>query len=449
MDLESLSREELIALLKQALETIHNLQNQVTALQEEIARLKQPPPALPTKALPDFVKPNVATQPTKKRKPRSHSFHRPRQSPTQVVTHAPPTCSRCGRPLSGGWLHRVREVLELPLAPVEVIHHHFLARHCGICQRREVASADLSETVVGQSRLGVGLMSLIAYLDTVCRMPVRLIQGLLVNLYGLEVSTGEICEVLQTVALKGSGLYEQWQKQLQTSEVVHADETGWRENGRNGYVWSFSTPSLRWFTDHQGRSGEVARTVLGTDFTGVLVSDFYSGYHWYRGRHQYCWVHLLRDLHKLTEQHPHHAEGAAFAAEVKAIYHQAKEYSHPNRFVRGQQRRQFQKALLAVADAYEGLSGPHRVLAERIQRHIWGLFVFVEYPQVPSDNNAAERSVRPLVVVRKVSGGSRSPTGSKTIAILLSLFGTWQVRGEDLLAACRRMLVSTPEGTPA
>lgn len=449
MELQTQSREELIALLTQALETIQSLQAQVAALQEENARLKNQPPPPPASDMPAFVKPNVKKKVSQKRKPRKHAFVRRRQAPTQVVTHAPQSCSGCGRKLAGGWLHRVREVIELPQMPVEVIHHHVMARYCGVCNRREVAELDLSEAVVGQSRLGVRLMSVIAYLDTVCRMPVRLIQRFLSGLYGLCLSVGEIVEVLHRVAKQGETLYEDLKKQVQKSQVAHADETSWREDGQNGYIWSFSTPSVRWFSGQEGRSGEVAKSVLGTHFGGVLVSDFYSAYHWYRGPHQYCWVHLLRDIHKLCEQHPKDAQVALFAAKVKAVYEQAKAYSHPNGFVRGRQRRQFQKDLEAIAHQHEGEERPERVLAQRILKRLWGLFVFVEYEDVPSDNNAAERAIRPLVVVRKVSGGSRSSAGSTTVATLLSLFGTWQVREVDLLEECRQMLLGNREPAPA
>jgi hypothetical protein len=187
----------------------------------------------------------------------------------------------CGRKLSGGWLHRVREVLELPQAAVEVVHHQIMARHCGLCRRREVAALDLCESVVGQSRLGVRLTSLVAYLDSVCRMPVRLIRKLLGALYGLWLSVGEICQVLQRVAARGQPAYEALLQQLRTSRVVHADETGWRENGKNGYAWSFSTPTLHYFVCPQSRSSQVVKETLGTAFGGALVSDFYNAYHYY------------------------------------------------------------------------------------------------------------------------------------------------------------------------
>ena len=81
-------------------------------------------------------------------------------------------------------------------------------------------------------------------------------------------------------------------------------------------------------------------------------------------------------------------------------------------------------------------------LCRRIERHIKELFVFVAEPAVPSDNNAAERSLRHLVISRKISGSTRSEQGTESKMTLASLFGTWRAQGLNPLAACRQLLVS-------
>ena len=70
------------------------------------------------------------------------------------------------------------------------------------------------------------------------------------------------------------------------------------------------------------------------------------------------------------------------------------------------------------------------------------LFVFVAEPDVPADNNPAERSLRHLVVSRKVSGGTRSGQGTESKMTLASIFGTWRVQGLNPLATCRQLLTS-------
>ena len=98
--------------------------------------------------------------------------------------------------------------------------------------------------------------------------------------------------------------------------------------------------------------------------------------------------------------------------------------------------------LLAIAQPYvKNESAPQRVLAKRIDRHLGELFTFVEHFGCPSGNNAAERAIRPAVIARKVSGGTRSENGSITRTTLMSLFGTWTLQGRDLLKACSDMII--------
>lgn len=448
IDFDALSRDDLIALGKQALTTVDGLmahvaalQSEVTTLKAEIDRLRGGPPTKPKPSVPAFVKPNAKPRPKTPRKKRPHGFGRCRKTPTETVVHAPETCCDCGRKLCGGWVHRTREVIELPATPIRVIQHKIMGRHCGVCGKRQVASPDLSDSVIGKSRLGVGLMSLIAYLDTVCRMPVRTIKRLLKGLYGLDLCVGEICKVLHKVAEKGKATYDQLQNTLRESPVVNADETGWRQNGKNGYAWSFSTPDMHYFVCQRNRGSEVVKEVLGSTFDSTLVTDFYSAYHFHiLGPHQYCWPHLLRDIHPLKEQYPDDKQVLAFSEAVHSLYKEAKEYSHPSVFARQKKRREFEERIRKLAQRHVGADRPERVLAERILKRSRGLFVFVERPEVPSDNNAAERSLRPLVVMRKVSGGTRSDTGSNTVAVLMSIFMTWQAQNKDLLLTCQQML---------
>ena len=183
--------------------------------------------------------------------------------------------------------------------------------------------------------------------------------------------------------------------------------------GANGYVWTFSTPPQRYFL-RRGRNKEVLDEALGDSFAGVLVSGFYAAYHHYDGPKQRCWVHLLRDIHDLKALYPKDQELARWAEEVHRLWSMAKDCTHR----RAQQRRlaqgKLERALLACCQPF--LDDPAAVqgkLCRRIEKHIKELFVFVAVPDTPSDNNAAERSLRPLVVSRKISGGTRSEQGTE------------------------------------
>jgi len=333
-----------------------------------------------------------------------------------------------------------------PVAPV-VTDHLFIERYCGVCGKRYTPDPReaLCEIAVGRKSFGLNLMSLVAHLKTICRMPIAQIVNLLYALCGIRISKGELVEVLHDIAEIGEAFYDALLARIRGSPVVNADETGWREDGANGYLWSFSTPSVRYYMYQRSRGSAVVKEALSDEFEGTLVADFYAAYNIYPGEKQRCWVHFGRDLDALKEKNPDRPDVIAWADAVMGLYHRAKgtlDINHTDR-ERSKLRRRFQAEILKLAEPYLRVkSAPQRVLAERIERFLSELFVFVQYPEVPSENNAAERAIRPAVVARKISGGTRSARGSKTASVLRSLFETWSLNGHNALDSCRNMLIA-------
>ncbi len=422
-DLDALSREEIIALFKEQWQLNQQLSERAALLEAEIERLRKDPPSGVARAVPSYVKPNRPPKEKTERKKRSRSFVRHREEATRVVKHAVENCPDCGRKLSGGWVHRVRQVIEIPFIPYSVTEHQMKGRYCGVCNKRYVASPDLSGVVLGRHRVGVRLMSLIGYLGEVCRVPKRTMQAMLQSIYGLHLSVGEIAELLHALARKGRAFYEGLLEAVRAGPYVSADETGWREDGMNGYVWSFSNRDTRLYLRNQSRGHQVSEAALGEGYKGILVSDFYGGYNYHLGEHQRCWAHFIRDLKDLADKHPGDAKVSAWVKTLGEKY-------------------------LGV-DPY-GQAVPQRVLAQRCVRYANELFTFVEHPQVPSENNAAERAIRPLVTARKCqgyphemgSGGTRSAKGSDTKMVLASIYGTWHIRNLDPIHECNQMLAA-------
>ena len=182
---------------------------------------------------------------------------------------------------------------------------------------------------------------------------------------------------------------------------------------------------------------------LSNSFSGVLVSDCYAAYHHYDGPKQRCWAHLLRDIHDQRTLYPDDAPLARWADAVHGIYDRAKAFTHPQAKRRRTAQLALERQLLARCQPFRhDPSATQAKLCRRIERHLKELFVFVAEPAVPSDNNAAERSRRHLVVSRKISGGTRSERGTDSKMTLASIFGTWRAQGLNPLHACRQLLVS-------
>jgi transposase len=460
----SLTHAELVDLVVRQSVVIEQLQATIVEQQALIARLEARVRELeterdrndPTKKMPG-LKPAATPRRRKAgpRKRREQGFSRVRSEPTERVEHAVEACPQCATPLSGGWVAWRKEVLEIPEAPVRVIEHVYLTRRCpnGACQARvtppAASAADLGVSSE-RERLGVRLLSLIAALRAELRLPVNLIQWYLEAIHGLELSVGAIVGALQRVAARGAATVDAIQATIRGSPVVHADETGLREDGANGYLWSFSTPTERYFV-RGGRDKEVVDAVLGPAFTGVLVTDFYAAYDHYDGPHQRCWAHLLRAIHTLVERHPRDATLRAWAEEVHAIYERAGRATDLDASGQRRVRRLCEADILAAGQPYLDATTslvPQANLCRRIAKYLPELFTFVTDPTVPATNNAAERSVRPVVIQRKISGGTRSPAGTTTFTRLATLFGTWRARGLDPLAACQRLLLAQPQPLP-
>ncbi len=423
------------------------LRGLVAGLEERIRELESRlgPPG---KSAPDFVKPSRKKAKGGPRKKRAENFARKRDEPTQRIIHAVEECAKCGCKLLGGSVKHTRQVLHVPIVPMEVTLHVYLERECPQCGLRNCPEVDLSAEVVGKSRLSAQTMAMIATMREVERLPIRAIKVHLETFHRLSLSVGEIVAILHLVREKAQGLKQGLLRELRASPVVHGDETGWREGGENGYLWSFSNSKVRYFEYRKSRSGQIVTELLGDDFGGVLVSDFYGGYNRMLGFHQRCWVHLLRDIHDLREKWPKEADLEEWATAVANLYHRARDWVAAHQETKRPERvaaqRHFEEELLGLCRPYLKSDRPQRVLCERVEKFLPELFVFVADPRVPSDNNAAERSIRPVVISRKISGGTRTDQGSKTKGSLASVFGTWAVRGLNPFAACLSLLTTSP-----
>ena len=444
-DLGGFSREELI-------ELVGRLSGHIQVLEARIAELEgqQKPPtgAGKERKPPSWVKANRPARSKGERRKRPHGFGRRRDEPTHRVEHATANCPDCGISLQGGRVCGSRQVITLPRVRARVTEHVVLERTCQKCRKRWAPEPDWSAITAGRQRMGISVQSEVSVLREECRLPFRVIQRYLKWRFGLRLSVGELTALTRGAAERSQEEYTRLRQEIRASPVVYGDETGWRQDGRNGYLWSFSTPKVRYFLYRPGRSQRVVEEVLGDEFEGVLVSDFYGAYNVYQGPHQRCWTHLLRDVHQLNEQYPQDQDLARWSQQVREVYDHAQAYPGPDpglpetvrRSRRVKQQQQYQQQLWAMGKPYLVSDAPMRVLCERVERFLPELFTFVAEPQASADNNAAERSLRPPVVSRKISGGTRSEQGSETKSILASLFGTWRLQERNPYQALQSIL---------
>ena len=440
-------------------EQVRALKAEVHRLRAENARLRGAAPEVAEEAAgetaaapprgrkspPRWAKANVVrVQVRRPRRPRAPVPGRRRETADRRIMHALSHCPSCATALRRGRVVGRRQVIELPITPVEVVEHVVWERRCPGCGAAcRGTMPELSAEVGAHRRVSWRVSALVAVLRTKLRLPIAQVQWLLAELWGLRLSVGALCGLLDEAAQAARPAYAGLLAEARASPVLHVDETGWREDGRSGWVWTLTTPTVRLFRFSSSRAGAVARALLGADAEGVIVSDFYTAYDQLDGRHQRCWAHLLRDIHELTEQHPTDAWLHAWAEGMHAIFTQAVAWTTAAGVCppaeREQARIRFEAAVLALCRA-EPAGVPHAALCQRVERYHPDLFTFVADPAVPPTNNAAERALRPLVVARKISGGTRSQGGSRTRMILQSVVATWELRGLDPLGEMLALL---------
>ena len=391
-------------------------------------------------------------EPAKPRRARAPEQNRARRldAPTAFETHQYERCPDCGYQLRDGSVWWARQVVDLPPPqPVVVTQHTFVRRWCPVCQKWCVPPLPAALTL-GHGRIGLGVASLVATLRTALRLPIGQIQLYLETLHGLHLSRGAIVDLLRRVGQVAEPAVQDLQTQAQASPILHADETGWREDGQHGYIWLLTTPGpnpVCYFERDASRSHAVFDRLRGDTFTGHLVTDFYGAYNSYPGKHQRCWAHLLRLLHKLKERHQDDAAACAWARAVHRLYKLATAFVHATDPPTPAHRQAYYDRLVAISHRLglrhaQAKGHPCQATAKLLLRHEAELFQFVLVPGLSADNNLAERRIRPLAVARKISGGTRSPEGSVVRTRLASLFATWQARGLNPFTTCLALLVS-------
>ena len=232
-------------------------------------------------------------------------------------------------------------------------------------------------------------------------------------------------------------------EEYKTSGVKHADETGWRTDGQNGYAWLFISKDTALYRFRKSRSAKIAEEVLGKKaLPGVLVVDRYSGYNKSPCKIQYCYAHLLRAVEDLEKEFPDKAEICNFVSRAAPLLSEAmnlrklsitdKEY-----YLRAKDIKDEIISIMNSSAEHAGIQNIQYIFTNNEHR----LYHWAENREVPAENNFAERELRPLILARKNSFGSHSDEGARTREILMSVLKTLKLRSkEDVRVAFKNLL---------
>jgi transposase len=430
-------------------------QRTIDRLQEEIARVKarlryqertakEAPFGSSTPSAKRLIKPNTPPENSQRRggaKP-GHPGHGRRHILEEEVTRhesvpGPKRCPYCGGPLDPKG-SKARTIIEVDPVQKEVVRYELEQCDCTHCHRTFTARP---AGVFARGLFGNRLLTHLAiehYLHglTMGRLSAQ-----------LGITQGSLWAALHQLASRLAAVMEPLVWEYRRAAVKHADETGWRNDGHNGYAWLFCTPLLSLFRFRQTRSGSVAREVFGAKrLPGVLVVDRYKGYNQAPCAVQYCYAHLLREVQDLDKEFPEVNEVSQFVASLAPLLANAmklrtEQISGTTFRQRALELKIEIKALVHSPAQHPGIQKVQNIFREQAAR----LYHWAKAPSIPADNNRAERDLRPLVIARKISFGCQSERGAQTREILMSVLYTLAKRTDEVFATFKQALDALAE----
>ena len=372
--------------------------------------------------------------------------HLPAVEEIHDVPEAQRRCPCCARPFVQFLGSEDSEILEIEVkAHRRVIRRPRYRPTCDCPTNKPIVTAPPAPRVIPKSKIGVSIwvhLLLDKYLFQ--RPTYRLLESL--RLHDLDLSLGSITDGLKHLEPLFTPLYDALIVHSQQQTLWHADETRWQvfvtiegKVGHRWYLWVFHSADVVVFVLSPTRAHEVPEEHLSDAAEGILVVDRYSAY---KAIEQvkdgsivlaFCWAHVRRDFLRVAQGCPEHGEWAtAWVERIGLLYrlNDARLAHKTNTPARVEPERQLRDHVTTMAQQRDTeLAAPVLTLAKAkvlksLKNHWDGLTVFVNHPEVPLDNNTAERAQRGPVVGRKNYYGSGAEWSGRLAAMLFSLFQT-------------------------
>jgi transposase len=408
---------------------IKDLKEKMAAMEKEIAILKSGK----TGNLKPIFKPNNHT---KHKSPGAKDGHKGHNRPIpehidEIVELKTDKCPDCNTDIQDVPASEINERYKEDIEPAKAKATKYIMhrKYCPCCKK---LVSEKPKDVVPKCRFGFNLMLFLMFCKYILLLPLNKIQTMLKTVYGLSISEGTIINELDLFANALGDDFNKILEDMKKESYINGDETGHRIHGENHWLWVFISKTRSLFLIRKGRGSDVPKEVLGNDFKGIFSSDFWNAYNWIENQ-QKCWAHVLKNAKALEDDY-------VIFRILKKLYRKAEKISEETDSAKKE------KAVSVFIRRMETLKSiplntkKAKAFVKTITKHKRNLFLFVTNKDVEATNNAAERALRPLVVMRKISYGNMSDKGARTLETNISVIKTWNLQGKDFFDAGRQCL---------
>lgn len=383
-----------------------------------------------------------------------------KKNPDKVIVHHAGRCEECSGSLKGVAVTGIerRQVFDLPLISLEVVEHQAEQKECPTCGHTNTAT--FPDGVNAPVQYGPTIRSIAVYLQQYQFLPYERTGELMQDLFGVSISTGTLAKVMIGFAEGIEPSVEKIKEIVQSSPVVHFDESGVSVEGELQWLHSASTDTATYYEIHPCRGFEAMDDIgILPDFEGRAIHDFWKSYLDYECDHGFCNAHLLRELVFAHEElgQKWAKKMIGFLLKAKETVEEAKSGSLSEKIIRRFEKRY--RRILKMGDA-EAPSYPStscdkkkrgrpkkdkaRNLLERFELYPKEILAFMYDFRVPFDNNLSERDIRMIKLRQKISGTFRNAEWGKAFCQARSYISTARKNAFNVIDAIKSVFADQP-----
>ncbi len=293
------------------------------------------------------------------------------------------------------------------------------------------------------------------------------------KLHDLDLPSGTITGGLKRIQPMMEPVYKAIVDRNLLGKHWHADETRWQvfviidgKTNHRWYLWVFVSDSTVIYVLDPSRAAHVPEAHFGVIAAGILNVDRYSAYKKMtktavRIVLAFCWAHVRRDFINASKDWSDLEKwGQQWIQDIGWLYHlnnrRLEVRDQPDEWNRRQaELKQAIDQMKTQTDRELAADDVHLAVKKvltSLRKHWDGLTVFVDNPDVPMDNNKAERTIRPAVIGRKNFYGSGAQWSGQLFVMMLSIFQTlekWSINTHLWLNAYLQACAENNGSTPA
>jgi len=358
---------------------------------------------------------------------------RKQKEPTDFIELFDNVCSQCGK-------HNIPKKIksktfeELPdPQPTKIIKSRWGFYECGCGHCWESKPIE----VPNKGQFGKNFQTQITLLRFDDRLPLRKTISAIERQYKTTLTSKAVYDITKRVADIATPEYEKIKKKIRRATHLHIDETKIKIQGKTHWLWIFRSRKNVFFVIHKKRNRTVLDEILGYHYTGFIICDGLSAYKEYSKYLQRCWAHILRETKEMAKKHDDAKPMHQWMKDLFTIVKSASIKDPPEKRQKLYDKCiQEMKWLIEKFSSYQHLTKVITTIKNGLE--FW--FTRIKHPQIEPTNNNGERSLREMVVIKKIIRTLRNQDGADVLAKMMTLISTWRLNGLNPFYSLRAII---------